>query len=637
MVSRMNPVTDPNIIAQLNGSQGLKPVSDPNVLAQLNGEQPQQAALPGMNYVPPGIKDILSGLATGGQNINQFLTNDVAKPVVGMFSPNLASKINAPAPINFDQMFGMNNPDMIDKLVKGAAQYSPAMLTGGASFPSQIAAGAAYNATQMPNHPLSGAVIGGGLAAIPGAVGAGAKLLDAVRPQKYAEQLMSNLSGGQTLEQNQQALAQAIKNGYQQATSKGKDLYNKVFNKPIQNDVVLYHGASSNADDILNNGLNAKKYSQDYPVLTNDPNAAIAYSARHLGDDEGGDLFKITIPGNQVDNYLHPENSNWITNSLKPRGFESSSLYGIKQPIPSQFIQRTQDSDLLQSNSLPINTLGNSAIYNRKDPIYGVSQQGNYEGLGKNVFNNFSGDVKDMHQNFMQNPTLNNAQQLQSQLGSEIGSLQKAIKSGNADVSDKNALSAYQKARGSLQADMNTYLGSQGIDPLSDYLSATKNWQQTVTPYLSKPALAKVATGENTNPANVYNLFKNPGSKTTQVANDLGDDAARQVLYSYLGKTQNNLTPETLANAIGSLDKQGLGSYVTPSLQQQFNNLSGKIAARNMATFGLGPRLSTAYRALQQSTPLSQVGSDVAHGIGAAYPYLDQALIANMLNGGNQQ
>lgn len=42
----MKPVTDPNILAQLNGgietNDGLKPVSDPSILAQLNGEQPEE-------------------------------------------------------------------------------------------------------------------------------------------------------------------------------------------------------------------------------------------------------------------------------------------------------------------------------------------------------------------------------------------------------------------------------------------------------------------------------------------------------------------------------------------------------------------------------------------------------------------
>lgn len=46
MVSKMKPVTDPNILAQLNGgietNDGLKPVSDPSILAQLNGEQPEE-------------------------------------------------------------------------------------------------------------------------------------------------------------------------------------------------------------------------------------------------------------------------------------------------------------------------------------------------------------------------------------------------------------------------------------------------------------------------------------------------------------------------------------------------------------------------------------------------------------------
>ncbi len=480
-----------------------------NAFYQKIGYQPQPSFL---NYVPPGIKDVLSGLATGGQNINRFVTNDVVKPAVGMFDPSLASKINAPQTINFDQMFGVNNPDLIDKLVKGVAQYSPAMLAGGASLPTQMAAGGAYNATQMPDNPLVGAGIGAGLAAAPELATPIKWAANLLRPQKAAEELMGRLSGGQTLEENQQGLADNIRNGYKQANNAVADIYKPVFD-----------------------------------------------------------------------------------------------------------------------------SIGNNAIYNRINPIYGVSQKGAYENLGKSVFDNFGGDLKDMHQNFMMNPTLNNAHALQSQLGSEIGSINSLIKSGKSDIADKNSLSDLKKSRTALQSDINTYLGTQGIDPVSDYLSASQQFKQNVVPYLSNSKLAKISTGEITNPGNIYNIFKNPEPPVDKVVGDLGDDTARKILYSFLGRTQNNLTPESLTNAIGSLDKAGLSSYVTPSLQQQFNNLSAKLAARNIATLGAGPKLSSIARSMKEYAPISPMIGGVKSGVSAAYPYINLPVFAEPFNGGNQQ
>lgn len=107
---------------------------------------------------------------------------------------------------------------------------------------------------------------------------------------------------------------------------------------PIEDEIInLYHGTNpKSANKILQEGLNAPKYSQDYSLLTNNPSTAFEYGVRRSEDLP--DILKASIPKSKIHEYLHPENTNWSTQSLKPRGHEESQIFGIKKPIPKENI-----------------------------------------------------------------------------------------------------------------------------------------------------------------------------------------------------------------------------------------------------------------------------------------------------------
>jgi hypothetical protein len=110
--------------------------------------------------------------------------------------------------------------------------------------------------------------------------------------------------------------------------------------------VNLYHGKSPElANSILENGLTSPKYDPDYALLTNKPAAADAYGYRTHGNEP--DVMKISIPRSKINDYLHPENKNPITQSMKPRGEEGAQIFGIKQPIPKEYISRPDYNNLL--------------------------------------------------------------------------------------------------------------------------------------------------------------------------------------------------------------------------------------------------------------------------------------------------
>ncbi len=109
----------------------------------------------------------------------------------------------------------------------------------------------------------------------------------------------------------------------------------------------LYHGKSPElANKILKEGLESPKYAEDYALLTNNPSTAFSYGSRTSEDIP--DILKISIPKNKISEYLHPENKNWTTASLKPRGHEESQIFGIKKPIPKEYIS-PHDYDNLEN------------------------------------------------------------------------------------------------------------------------------------------------------------------------------------------------------------------------------------------------------------------------------------------------
>ncbi len=110
--------------------------------------------------------------------------------------------------------------------------------------------------------------------------------------------------------------------------------------------VNLYHGKSPElANHILKNGLESPKYEQNYGILTNKPSTAEAYGARTHGDTP--DVLRISIPRKEINDYLHPENTDWVAQSLKPKGEEASQIFGIKQPIPSKYISKAGYHDTI--------------------------------------------------------------------------------------------------------------------------------------------------------------------------------------------------------------------------------------------------------------------------------------------------
>ncbi|HEX4044160.1 MAG TPA: hypothetical protein VHZ76_00660 [Gammaproteobacteria bacterium] len=297
--------------------------------------------------------------------------------------------------------------------------------------------------------------------------------------------------------------------------------------------------------------------------------------------------------------------------------------------------------------------------------------------LPQNVLNSAlsNSKVSSLHNNFMNNPTLQNAHLLQSQMGARM----RAIDNGNtSDVISSNERDSLQQAQSALRSDMGTYLGAQGNQGLAqDYQAAQANWKNNVVPWTENDVFKNMATPlygppgnivakgkvpTDDNPGNLSTLFKNPTSQTQQLLSNLPPSASDSILYSQLGKQSAQATPESLLAAKAKLDEQGLGSFLSPERQAQFGQLQNAVNRQNLAktvvsTVGggvlgsllgggeeaggaigsilghqLAPMLFKSRPSTSQALAQTHVGQKVYNSI----PYLRQAFLASKLGNYSQ-
>jgi hypothetical protein len=149
MVSPMREVTDPALLAQLEGgnssaSNSMKEVTDPELLKQLESSGQPNSDLPQDNFNPSFASklapNILSGLAQMGHgvlNTPSNIANYAASK--GLIKPETAAKVPRQQDYDFSSMLKLPNTTA-DKIVQGIAQYSPALLSPGANL-GRIGAG----------------------------------------------------------------------------------------------------------------------------------------------------------------------------------------------------------------------------------------------------------------------------------------------------------------------------------------------------------------------------------------------------------------------------------------------------------------------------------------------------------------
>lgn len=198
-------------------------------------------------------------------------------------------------------------------------------------------------------------------------------------------------------------------------------------------------------------------------------------------------------------------------------------------------------------------------------------------------------NIQSLHDEFIKNPTIDNAHKLQSEYGLEIGYLKKQKENKILDETGRNKLKELVEAQKTLHSDLREGLHSISPELKGRYETLTEDWKRNVIPYTSDRDLRAIAEGRIKNPTQgqVTSIFRNPEESINKVASDLNQEAKDKIVHLGMGRGKYENTPEQMMNARNSLESQGLESYINPYHEQNFralrNNMEMEKAAEEKA------------------------------------------------------
>jgi hypothetical protein len=197
-----------------------------------------------------------------------------------------------------------------------------------------------------------------------------------------------------------------------------------------------------------------------------------------------------------------------------------------------------------------------------------------YAKIPADNFEKYDIDLNDMHNKYLRNPTIANAHELQSQLGTEIRALNNIDSARNLDMAGRNTRKIYNKSRDALKSDIKNTLDSKKEGLGTAYDHAAHHWYENVSPFSASKKLSEISKGKITTPGDLTTLFKNPEHGLSQIADLLGDNTKNKIVYSALGKSGAKKSADSLLSNFDRLDEKGLSNYITDELKSNMEGLS---------------------------------------------------------------
>lgn len=247
------------------------------------------------------------------------------------------------------------------------------------------------------------------------------------------------------------------------------------------------------------------------------------------------------------------------------------------------FGRKSAAEEALQHKRPVFLTLGNKQLHTIPDKTNYMSQSKNYK--------NFTGDLKDLHETFTVNPSLNNADALQQQLGDKIGKLKKLQYQGKLDKAGDEELSQLVKSRNHLVSDMDSFMEKQDLVNKNQYQMFRSKWRSNVVPYDENPILSEIVrkgTMEGITPAEIKNIFSYPSKNAKKIAEDIGPSGKGNILYNEL-QSENALSALDLSDALKKSKQFGYQHYINPEMEMLAKMLPSQYkTAELLKTLGKG-------------------------------------------------
>jgi len=180
--------------------------------------------------------------------------------------------------------------------------------------------------------------------------------------------------------------------------------------------------------------------------------------------------------------------------------------------------------------------------------------------LSPSLEKSFDKDTQGIYNKFTNKSTVRNGHKLQSQLGSDIGSLNYKKTISGLDQVERNKLSDLKTAFKQINNLMDSAI--EGTPYEGEYRSIKKFHKENVIPF-REGAIAKISSGEVKNPGNLSNIFKNREESIARVLRHLGPGFKPKILHAELGEIGQDIKPNKLIALERDLREKGLGSYLT--------------------------------------------------------------------------
>ena len=606
----MTPITDPSLIAQLEGGNtGLKPVTDPALIAQLEGSgTPSPQGNPSL--LPRIGGDVIAGLAQMGNGLLNTPHN-----IANAINPSLGAKVPGYLPnFNYSQALGINSPNIGDKLLQGAAQYAPYAMVSGPELLAQAAGGEAYGLTQSAT-PFKSAGEDAALnLATAGILKGGGSALGYLSGSKNAQNSIGN----------------AVINQLNKATSTGAALSPKDAAENLATNYTGANGQSLNVDigTLANNPLlksiyQGLKYVPFTGVSKNTNILNRALSDKGIADTQSQlDQAYVNNALNQTN--VKAENSNTaqsLFNQLNDLNQQQQPYKQAVESAPSYFNQlasgvenRANITQELKSNVFNVFDNNRKISNQNYSPINNSSLRLDTLGID-NLFPNYGSAANELLAN---RENMNNLFDQDSDLSAKLrNELDKAqgLVSNNKNygvtlpeavtrIQNLGQLSASANSQGrryegmllgnlkdGLSADLNNALTESGNGDLASTLSSANDYyKNNVLPFYQNNEIRKAVTSQNYIPpkARLATALHDPNSQSIlmQMPNEAQNASLYQLLTGGKGTSSgmSNMNAQEIGSAYAKLPvdaKTAIYKY-NPQADKYFESLPN-YSAQNQA------------------------------------------------------
>lgn len=495
------------------------------------------------------VRDVAGGAMKGAQNIAALLgeggqaIGDIgARLVTGKWPQEINIReelgLGKDRPVDLESIISSKNPN---PLLQGLGQYAPAIIAGGASLPGQMLSNALYGSTQaspeqknlfgiLPEGRPGAALEGALLSALPlgvgKVIGKAREGINYLRPNKSSEEFIKSIGQGKTAGENIDELAGRVKFARSSAERESLTPKNELF------------ATESN--------------SRIFP-----------------SQERGNKLVKE------------------VSTLFGTGKADEQQLKTLSKALKKYY--KTNDLDELVSTGEDIfhhSGLNKNKI-NQLDKVLELEplKNGSYLNL-KDVTKGYDEGMKELHRSFSANPILENSDKLKIALGREKRRLEGKIESGIYNESDLLKLNRITKNEEYLLNDIESFVNTLSPSKQNKYRNFRTLWATNMPKYEeSGNVIRQLSEGEGKGLTreNITSSFKFPKEDVLSIANEIGSEGKKNILYNYLINSNPNNAKEVANALLKAKRSAGFEPYVSKSHEEFANELLKRVKARSLA------------------------------------------------------